>query len=124
MNGDAHGRPTTMPWGIVFPPESIAGREFPNTPLHPTMLYEMAINLSVFFFLWFMLRRGKYKNGFIFALYIMLYSFGRFIVENFRADSLMMGPLRAAQVVSLTVAVVALVAIVKGKLWERQKIRG
>jgi phosphatidylglycerol:prolipoprotein diacylglycerol transferase len=23
MNGDAHGRPTDMPWGIVFPPESI-----------------------------------------------------------------------------------------------------
>lgn len=120
MNGDAHGRPTTMPWGIVFPPESIAGREFPDTPLHPTMLYEMAINFTIFLFLWFILRKRGYKDGFIFAMYIMLYSFGRFIVENFRADSLMMGPLRAAQVVSLTIAVGALVAIVKGKLWKNR----
>ncbi|HBR17756.1 MAG: prolipoprotein diacylglyceryl transferase [Deltaproteobacteria bacterium RIFCSPLOWO2_12_FULL_43_16] len=117
MNGDAHGRPTTLPWGIVFPSESIAGAEFPNTPLHPVMLYEMAINLSIFFFLWFVLRKREYKNGFIFAAYIALYSFGRFIVESFRADSLMMGPLRAAQVVSLTIAIVALGAILKGRLW-------
>ncbi|NIS59281.1 MAG: prolipoprotein diacylglyceryl transferase, partial [Proteobacteria bacterium] len=52
MNGDAHGLPTQMPWGMVFPPGSIAGQQFPQTALHPTMLYEMAINLAIFFFLW------------------------------------------------------------------------
>lgn len=119
MNGDAHGRPTTMPWGIIFPSDSIAGREFPNTPLHPTMLYEMVINLSLFLFLWFGLRKREYKNGFIFAMYLMLYSLGRFVVEGFRADSLMMGPLRAAQVVSLTLALIALGVIVKGRVWEK-----
>ncbi|MBI3399087.1 MAG: prolipoprotein diacylglyceryl transferase [Deltaproteobacteria bacterium] len=117
MNGDAHGRPTTMPWGIVFPPGSIAGIEFPNTPLHPTMLYEMTINLSIFFLLWFWLRKKEHKDGYIFAIYLMLYSLGRFVVENFRADSLMMGPLRAAQVVSLTIALIALGVIVKGRMW-------
>jgi phosphatidylglycerol:prolipoprotein diacylglycerol transferase len=127
MNGDAHGRPTTMPWGIIFPSESIAGREFPNTPLHPTMLYEMVINLSLFLFLWFGLRKHvpagskqgrEYKNGFIFAVYLIFYSLGRFVVEGFRADSLMMGPLRAAQVVSLTLALIALGVIVKRKMWK------
>ena len=119
MNGDAHGRPTTMPWGIIFPSDSIAGREFPSIPLHPTMLYEMVINLSLFLFLWFGLRKREYKNGFIFAMYLMLYSLGRFAVENFRADSLMMGPLRAAQVVSLTLAIIALGVIVKGRMWKK-----
>lgn len=119
MNGDAHGRPTTMPWGIVFPPQSIAGSEFPNIPLHPTMLYEMTINISIFLFLWFVLRKRDHKDGFIFAAYLMLYSLGRFVVEHFRADSLMMGPLRAAQVVSLTLAVIALAVIVKGRLWKK-----
>ena len=119
MNGDAHGRPTTMPWGIIFPSDSIAGREFPNTPLHPTMLYEMLINLSLFLVLWFGLRKREYKNGFIFAMYLMLYSLGRFVVENFRADSLMMGPLRVAQVVSLTLALIALGVIVKGRMWKK-----
>lgn len=119
MNGDAHGRPTAMPWGIVFPPGSIAGREFPNIPLHPTMLYEMAINISIFLILWFGLRNREHKNGFIFAAYLMLYSLGRFVVESFRADSLMMGPIRAAQVVSLTLAVATLIAILKGRLWKK-----
>jgi len=119
MNGDAHGRPTTMSWGIVFPQGSIAGAEFPNTPLHPTMLYEMAINLFIFSILWFGLRKREYKNGFIFAAYLMLYSLGRFVVENFRADSLMLGPLRVAQVVSLTLAVSALTVIVNGRMWKR-----
>lgn len=119
MNGDAHGRPTAMPWGIVFPPGSIAGREFPNIPLHPTMLYEMAINISIFLILWFGLRNREHKNGFIFAAYLMLYSLGRFVVESFRADSLMMGPIRAAQAVSLTLAVATLIAILKGRLWKK-----
>lgn len=119
MNGDAHGRPTTMPWGIVFPSDSIAGREFPNIPLHPTMLYEMVINLCLFLFLWFGLKNREHKNGFIFAMYLMLYSLGRFVVEGFRADSLMIGPLRAAQVVSLTLALIALGVIVKGRMWKK-----
>src|SRR3990170_6071875 len=119
MNGDAHGRPTDAPWGIVFPPESIAGSEYPGVPLHPTMLYEMVINLSLFLFLWFGLRKREYKNGFIFAMYLMIYSLGRFVVENFRADSLMMGPLRVAQVVSLTLALIALGVIVKGRMWKK-----
>ena len=119
MNGDAHGRPTVMSWGIVFPPESIAGREFPNIPLHPTMLYEMTINISIFLILWFGLRNREHKNGFIFAAYLMLYSLGRFVVESFRADSLMMGPIRAAQAVSLTLTAAALFAILKGRLWKK-----
>jgi len=118
MNGDAHGRPTDMPWGIVFPPESIAGSEFPNTPLHPTMLYEMLINLGIFSFLWFYLRKRGHKDGFIFASYLTLYSIGRFIVEHFRADSLMMDSLKAAQAVSLTIAALGIIMIFAKKLWK------
>ncbi|MEE9613463.1 MAG: prolipoprotein diacylglyceryl transferase [Thermodesulfobacteriota bacterium] len=119
MNGDAHGRPTDMPWGVVFPPESIAGREFPGIPTHPAMLYEMTINLSIFLFLWFVMRKQERGNGFIFALYLIMYSIGRFLVEHFRADSLMLGPLKAAQVMSI-VLVLALTAVIAGKkLWTR-----
>lgn len=118
MNGDAHGRPTDAPWGIVFPPESIAGTEFPGMPLHPAMLYELFINLSIFSLLWFYLRKTGHKDGFIFAAYIALYSFGRFIVEHFRADSLMLGPIKAAQAVSLAIAAIAVIVIVSRRLWQ------
>ncbi len=118
MNGDAHGRPTDMPWGIVFPEESIAGSEFPGTPLHPTMLYELVINLGVFCLLWFFFKQREHRDGFIFAVYLALYSMGRFVVEHFRADSLMFGPVKVAQAVSLAIAVTAAAVIVSGRLWE------
>ncbi len=118
MNGDAHGRPTDMPWGIVFPPGSIAGAEFPGIPIHPTMLYELVINLAIFVFLWFGLRKREYKFGFLMGSYIILYSIGRFFVEHFRADSLMLGPLRAAQTVSILIVVVVGGIIIAGRLWE------
>lgn len=118
MNGDAHGRPTDSPFGMVFPPESIAGREFPGIPLHPAMLYELAANLSIFLLLWFVFKGRDHKDGFIFALYIGLYSLGRVVVEHFRADSLMLGPLKAAQVVSLICIALAALYIVKGRMWK------
>ena len=117
MNGDAHGRPTGLPWGIVFPPDSIAGMEFPGIPTHPTMLYEMLINLSIFSILWLVLRKKGGKDGFIFAAYIAMYSAGRFFVEQFRADSLMAGNIRAAQAVSVSIVVVACAIIIWRRLW-------
>jgi phosphatidylglycerol:prolipoprotein diacylglycerol transferase len=118
MNGDAHGAPTDMPWGIVFPPESIAGREFPGIPLHPSMLYELGINLTIFCVLWFVLKKRDYKDGFLFGSYLILYSIGRFFVEMTRADSLMLGSFRAAQVVSLTLVIGVLALIIYKKLWQ------
>lgn len=117
MNGDAHGTPTSMPWGIVFPRNSIAGSQFPGTPLHPTMLYEMALNFSIFLTLW-RLRKRQFKDGFLFSLYFILYPAGRFVVEAFRADSLMIGSLRAAQLVSIALIVIFGLYIYKNRLWE------
>jgi phosphatidylglycerol:prolipoprotein diacylglycerol transferase len=116
MNGDAHGVPTDLPWGMVFAPNTPAGVQFGATPLHPVMLYEMAINLGIFALLW-KLRTWPFRDGFLFALYLILYSGGRFVVEFFRADSLMLGPFRAAQVVSLLVILGVGVLLWQRQLW-------
>lgn len=118
MNGDAHGVPTTMPWGIIFPPTSIAGREFPGQPLHPTMLYELISNVCIFLMLW-NIRKSSRKDGFLFCLYLIFYSVGRFIVSFFRADDLMLGPLRMPHIVSLVVILGAGIFILTHRLWER-----
>lgn len=118
MNGDAHGLPTEMPWGIVFPPGSIAGEQFPHMPLHPTMLYEMGINLAIFFFLW-RIRKRPAKDGFIISLYLILYSAGRFVVSFFRADSLMIGELRAAHLISVVIIAIVIPLLIKERLWSR-----
>lgn len=120
MNGDAHGVPTSMPWGVVFPPYSIAGQEFPNIPIHPTMLYEMTFNLMIFIVL-FRSRLRPAKDGFIFCLYLVLYSAGRFVVSFLRADSLMLGSFRAAHVVSLLLIALAGGYIVKEQLWQSRR---
>lgn len=118
MNGDAHGVPTNLPWGVVFPRESIAGSEFPGIPLHPVMLYEMLINLGIFCLLWFYLKNRQSRDGFLFASYIALYSMGRFFVEGLRADSLMLGPIKAAQAVSMAVFAFAVFFIFTARLWQ------
>lgn len=122
MNGDAHGLPTDKPWGMVFPPTSIAGYEFPGQPLHPVMLYELVINLGIFGLLWG-IRKRPWKEGFLFCLYALLYSVGRFIVSGFRADSLMLslGPLgsfRMARVISVMIIVIAGALILSRQLWK------
>jgi len=121
MNGDAHGTPTTLPWGIVFPPTSIAGRQFPGMPLHPVMLYEMAINVGIFLCLW-KIRTRPWKEGFLFCLYLLLYSIGRFVVSGFRADNLgenLLGSLSAPHVISLVIIAAAGFWMIKGRLWEQ-----
>ncbi|MBN2322991.1 MAG: prolipoprotein diacylglyceryl transferase [Spirochaetes bacterium] len=120
MNGDAHGLPTDLPWGIVFPRGSIAGDEFPGQPLHPVMLYELALNLANFFILW-RLRKSEHKRGFIVALYLLNYGVIRFFVSFLRADSLMLGKLRGAQILSVIFVAGSLLFLFLFKLWQGDK---
>jgi len=119
MNGDAHGLPTNLPWGIVFPPGSVAGDEFPGQPLHPVMLYELALNLISFFILW-RLRKTDHKPGFIFAMYILNYGILRFFVSFLRADSLMLGNIRGALVISALFMACATAFILVFRLWKQE----
>ncbi len=98
FNSEAHGGPTDLPWAIEVNGEMV----------HPTFLYESIWCLILFGFLLFMSNRRIFK-GQIFLLYGILYSAERFFVEGLRTDSLMLGSLRQAQVLSLCVIIVFLV---------------
>lgn len=120
LNGDAYGWPTSLPWGIEFPGYTAAGRAFPGQPLHPAMLYEMIFNLFAFVVLWSL--RGKgHKDGFLAALYVMLYSAGRSAVSVFRADSLWAGPIRAAHLISLVLIVIFGALMLSKRLYQREE---
>lgn len=116
LNGDAFGTPTDLPWGIVFPPSSPAGQVYPGQPLHPTMLYEMVGNLLIFALLW-RLRRRPAQDGFLAAVYFLSYSLVRFPCEYFRGDALMLGPVRAAWVMSALLALGFGAWLLWGRLW-------
>ena len=113
FNSEAFGSPTDLPWKLYIPPNSrpIAYANFEY--FHPTFLYESLWNLTVFGLLvtlFFRDLQGKIrlKTGALFLVYIAAYSSGRVWIEGLRTDSLMLGPLRAAQMVSLTGIVLGL----------------
>jgi len=90
FNEEAYGIPTRLPWAMY-----IAGEY-----RHPAFLYESLWNLGVFAVLIFVLRRRQFV-GQVASLYLVGYSLGRLWIEAIRADSLWLGPFRAAQVVSV-----------------------
>ena len=86
---------------------------------HPTFLYESVWNVIGFIIL-LILRRRKYnKVGELSGFYFVWYSIGRFFIEGLRTDSLMLGPLRIAQVVSLIAFIIGIVLIVRAKKGSR-----
>lgn len=101
FNYEAYGRPTNLPWKMFVPPEKRMPGFDMDAFFHPTFLYESLWDLSIFIFLYFFVEKKKRTYGETTALYLILYSIGRFMIESLRLDSLMAGEMRAAQVVSL-----------------------
>jgi phosphatidylglycerol:prolipoprotein diacylglycerol transferase len=118
MNGEIHGPPTTMPWGVIFPPDSAAGQEFGPVPLHPAMLYELGLNLLIFALLW-SIRKRPFQDGFLLLSYFILYSIARSVVSVYRAEDLMLGPFRAPHVVSVGIILFCGWYIIHKRLWRR-----
>lgn len=91
FNEEAHGIETDLPWAQIID----------GVGYHPTFLYESIWCFLLFIFLMYWTNHHRKFNGQIICLYGILYSAERFVVEGFRTDSLMVGPLRQAQVISL-----------------------
>ena len=101
-----------VPWGIVFPSGSPAGDEFPETALHPAMLYEMILNLIGVGILVYLVKTKNLNKGIITMLYIIFYSIIRIFVSFFRAEDLLIMGMRAPHLTSLVMIVLSLVGIV------------
>lgn len=125
FNQEAFGIPTNLPWKLYIEPyhrpAHLAAYEF----FHPTFLYESLWNLVVFLVLYVLLRRRLAQTpGALTLCYLGLYSLGRFFVEGLRIDSLMLGPLRAAQVVSLSLMAASIVGLIGLRLLRKRSGRG
>lgn len=106
FNSEAFGAPTSLPWKLYIPPERRPPQLMNDEFFHPTFLYESLWNLGVLalllgLFWWGLRHPAQLKKGTLFFVYWIAYSLGRFWIEGLRTDSLMLGPLRMAQVVSL-----------------------
>jgi len=91
VNQEAYGYETNVPWAMYID----------GAYRHPTFLYESIWDFMVYLTLQVFKKREENMDGDVFFLYAILYSVGRFFIEGFRTDSLMLGNLRVAQIVSL-----------------------
>jgi phosphatidylglycerol:prolipoprotein diacylglycerol transferase len=73
LAGDAYGSPTSLPWAVY---QGGANR-------HPAQLYELALDLLLFGFLW-RRRRTSFRDGELFRIYMVGYALIRFPLEWLR----------------------------------------
>lgn len=114
MNQEAYGGPVSKEFISKFPKFIQEQMLINGVYYQPTFLYESLWNLLVFAIL-IIYRRKKKADGTVFFLYIILYSFGRFFIEGLRTDSLMAGPFRVAQVISVILIITGILGIVMVK---------
>ncbi|HYN74881.1 MAG TPA: prolipoprotein diacylglyceryl transferase [Candidatus Limnocylindria bacterium] len=86
FNQELYGRPTDLPWGLeidpAFRPEGYADA----TTFHPTFLYESLWLVAVAGIVVWADRRFTMGHGRVFALYVLLYTAGRGVIETVRID--------------------------------------
>lgn len=111
FNQEAHGGPVSYEFISRFPEFIQQGMYIKGQYYHPTFLYESVWDFLVFVVLVFFGRKEFFRTGDVFLGYVILYSLGRFFIEGLRTDSLMLGAVRVAQLVSLAGILIALVLI-------------
>ncbi len=99
INGELWGRPTTLPWGMVFPHTG------DGIARHPSQLYEMGLEgFALFALVWWFARKPR-PTGQISAVFLMGYGAFRFLVEFTREPDyflgLLAGGLSMGQLLSL-----------------------
>ncbi len=138
MAGCCYGRPTDVPWAVVFTnTEAAANVGTPlDVPLHPTQLYEAGAELLILGLLLQTESRGRTFPGRTFWGYILLYGISRFIIEFYRGDDrgMVLDLVSTSQFISLVLIPLAIVMLIRlrpsstapepARRRERQKRRG
>lgn len=107
INQELYGPPTDLPWGIYIRPENRMQEYRQFERFHPLFLYESLWNLANFIVLLWLWRRhrNRLKNGDIFIIYLMNYSFGRFLLEFIRLDFVPLLGINFNQMVFLAIVI-------------------
>jgi len=80
LAGCCFGRPTDLPWGVIFPTTCRAGTEFGTHAIHPSQLYSSAAGFLVFgLLLWF--EKLSAPMGATFGRFLLFSGIVRFLLE-------------------------------------------
>lgn len=111
FNGEAYGTVTTAEtlYSQGIPKFVIDGMYILGQYRQPTFFYE-SVWCAVGFLALLIIRKYKYlKRGQLTGFYLVWYGIARFIIEALRTDSLMLGPLKMAQAVSVIYVIFGLI---------------
>lgn len=84
------------------------------TEVHPTFLYESIATFILFIILMKISKKRKF-TGQLTYVYFIIYGFERMIVEGLRTDSLMIGPIRISQALSLVILIMGITLYIKNR---------
>jgi len=90
INGELYGRPSNVPWAMIFPTDPL------RVPRHPSQLYEaLAEGVVLFLVLWQLDRRartrGWYWDGLLTGAFLVGYALLRFLLEFTRQPDAQLG---------------------------------
>jgi prolipoprotein diacylglyceryl transferase len=85
-NQELFGKPTSLPWGLEIDQAHRPANYLADTTFHPTFLYELVYDTIMVGVLLLLDRRFRFKPPALFALYVSVYTFGRFFEELLRID--------------------------------------
>jgi phosphatidylglycerol:prolipoprotein diacylglycerol transferase len=110
INAELVGRPTDVPWAMVFP-------QVDNVPRHPSQLYEFGLEgVLLFVLLWVFASRQR-PRGAVSALFLMGYGTFRFIAEFAREPDNFLGFLAAGLTMGQWLSLPMIAAGVAMMLW-------
>ena len=114
INLELYGRPTNMPWGMVFPTADGVAR-------HPSQLYEALLEgVLLFLIMNIVVYIKKFKKiGLNSSLFLVLYSTFRIFVEFFREPDMQIGfilkHITMGQILSLPILVCGIIFLIRLK---------
>ena len=114
FNSEAYGAITTLEklQSQGIPQFIIDGMYILGEYRQPTFFYE-SVGCVFGFLAMLIIRCGKYlKRGNLTAFYLVWYGILRFLVEGLRSDSLMLGPIKIAQAVSLLFVLIGIIIFI------------
>ena len=113
INGELFGRPSNVPWAMIFPRGG-------DVPRHPSQIYEFLLEgVTLFVILWMLKDRVK-RSGMLLAAFLVLYGIFRFGVEFLREPDpqlgFIIGPFTMGQILSSAMIVAGIFLY----LWRRK----
>jgi phosphatidylglycerol:prolipoprotein diacylglycerol transferase len=109
FNQEVYGAPSNLPWAIFIDPAHRLTEYINIERYHPLFLYESiwnSLNMALLLFLG--RRKPGLKTGSLFAIYMMVYPLGRFLLEFLRLD---ISPVAGININQVTMAVIFVIGL-------------